>query len=532
MNKNTTLLPLLFLCLAYFGAIADNSVVANSLSPIALDLKASMPQMQFANIAYSLIAVSIMLTVGFLGARFGWKKVLLSGFLIVTIGEFITYISQDIYTFTYIGRIAVGIGASMAVTAAFALIPIIYTGNKTAAAFSAIAASAAVASFVAPAASGIIIMDFGWRISFLILTIMFAASFIGAALTIKIDEQINNSLKFDFIGFIALFIGASGLIYGISQITNWVVLKAVHAPFLVFGLSPTLFVIFVSLLILAFYGAYQSKREEKYGMDSVFISKEFFKDIGIKASIVLNGFKDYVTGAIMFIVVLYLQVVMGASALQSGLALGIFSIGMVITASFTMKFTSFSPKTLSIFGIALSSIAPLIIMLGIEEHSLNAGFFIGMFMLGFGLGIISALASYVATITVKDISIASKSSGAQGAARNFGQAIGVAILGLVLLVTLESSVKNKINASNIPQTLKSEVNAMPNIAFVSDKELQKELNEKNVDAITNKTIIDINTQARLYAIRTTMLLLAISSIIFIFFIFSLPSKSIKDMRKY
>lgn len=525
-------MPLLFLCLISFGSMADNTVLANALTPIAKDLHATVAQMQFANIVFSLMAGSLMIGAGLLGGRIGWKRMLMTGAIIFTIAEFIAYIAPNIEILIYVARVLAGVGASLSIPAVIGLIPLLYKGKRMALGFGLLGVVTALGSSIAPIISGVLIVTMGWRFCFLLLSILFIICLVGIIIFIKEPERQPVKSSFDVIGFVLLFCGLTTVIYAISQITQWGLITDVHAPFTIMGMSPILFLIFIGLIILFLFWQYELKREHKYGAEAVLIPEIFFRNTKIFGGILMSSYVFYILGGIMFSVVLYMQVVLDQNAIMTGLYLCIFSAGMSLTSILTPSLAKrYSPRFLCQVGIMISSISSIILAIGIGLSTINLAFYIGLFLIGFGVGIVASQASFAVSKGITDNNLVSHSGGIQGAARNIGQCIGVALVGLVLMFSLTATIKADAETSKVlPQNLKESVVLIKQMNFMGNQELAQTLQKSGQSAETTQAAIAINEKGRVVAMRSTILFLGISSLMFLFATAGIVNRRIEDLN--
>ena len=98
---------------AQIGTSADNSVLSVATNSLISVLNASMNDIQLANMVYSLCAGAFMIVGGMLGIIIGWNKNFRIGASLVLVGEVILAISQNIETFTWGGRLVVGLGSQL-----------------------------------------------------------------------------------------------------------------------------------------------------------------------------------------------------------------------------------------------------------------------------------------------------------------------------------------------------------------------------------------------------------------------------------
>lgn len=525
-------LPLLFLCLISFGSMADNTVLANALAPIAMDLHASVAQMQFANIIFSLMAGSVMVAAGLLGGRIGWKKMLMMGAIIFATAEFIAYSTPSIEILVYIARVLAGLGASLAIPAVIGLIPLLYKGKRMAFSFAMLGVVTALGSSLAPIISGFLIVNMGWRFCFLLLSILFVICLAGIVLFIREPTRVKTKHGFDMVGFILLFTGLTTIIFALTQITQWGLITNIHAPFTIMGMSPILYFIFVGLIIMFIFWQHENKREIKYGAESVLVPAIFLRDSKIFGGIMMSSFVFYMMGGLMFSVVLYMQIVLNKNAIMTGLYLCIFSAGMSLTSILTPSVAkTFTPRFLCQMGILISALSSIILALGVGLSNINFLFYIGLFLVGSGIGIVMSQGSFSVSKSITDNSLVSHSGGIQGAARNVGQCIGVALVGLVLMFSLTATVKANAEVSRLlPVQTKKSVAMMKQMSFMSNQQLRKTFKKAHTSQKITLVALKINEKSRAVAMRSTILFIGITSLLFLFATTNLINHRIEDLN--
>lgn len=512
--------------------MADNTVLANALAPIAMDLHASVAQMQFANIVFSLMAGSVMIAAGLLGGRIGWKKMLMMGAIVFAIAEFIAYASPSIEVLVYVARVLAGLGASLAIPAVIGLIPLLYKGKRMAFGFAMLGVVTALGSSLAPIISGFLIVHMGWRFCFLVLSILFVVCLVGIVMFIKEPARIKAKHGFDTIGFVLLFLGLTTIIFALTQITQWGLIISIHAPFTIMGMSPILFLIFIGLIIMFVFWQHENKREGKYGVEAVLVPSVFLRDSKIFGGILMSSFVFYMMGGMMFAIVLYMQIVLDQNAIMTGVYLCIFSAGMSLTSMLTPSIAKkYSPRLLCQIGILTSAISSIILALGIGLSNINFLFYIGLFLVGSGIGIVMSQGSFAVSKSITDNSLVSHSGGIQGAARNIGQCIGVALVGLILMFSLTATVKAGAEVSKVlPTQTKESVAMMKQMSFMSNQQLRVALEKDHANKATTQAALKINEKARAVAMRSTILFIGITSLLFLFATGSLINRRIKDLN--
>ncbi|MGV3278622.1 MFS transporter [Rickettsiales bacterium LUAb2] len=524
-------ISLFFLCLISFGTMSDNTVLANALANIATDLHATVSEMQFANIVFSLMAGSVMIAAGLLGGRLVWKKILNTGLLILIIAELIAYLTPNIQILVYMGRVLAGLGASLAIPAVIGLIPLLYDGKKLGLAFGMLGVTTALGSSVSPIISGLLIVHYGWRVCFLLLAILFLICIIGTTFSIKnLPKQINKH-KFDSFGFILLFIGLTLFIYALSQISEWGLVNNINAPFTILGMSPILYMIFTGLIVMFLFWEYEKYRQNKYGAEAVLVPTIFISNHAILGGIAMSAYVFYCLGGLMFFIVLYMQIVLEQNAINTGIYLCVFSIGMSLSSIFAPVLgKNLSPKRLCQAGILVTSLAIILLSISISVTNITHLFFISLFIVGLGIGIVMSQASYAVSKAISDPNLVSHSGGVQGAARNIGQSIGVALVGLVLIFSLTNSVKKQLNTDQyLNNFVTTHLALNKEFNFISNKNLKQILQKENLSQSSINNAIIINQQSQIKSLRTTIMFIGISSLVFLFLTGGIISKRIKDL---
>ena len=139
-----------------------------------------------------------------------------------------------------------------------------------------------------------------------------------------------------------------------------------------------------------------------------------------------------------------------------------------------------------------------------------------------------AMASQLGSVTVS--AVPDEQSGEVGGLQNtgtqLGASIGTALAGAILISALTASFFTGIqNNPAIPDNLA--VNAQAQLAtgvpFVSDKDLQKALDEADVPPETANAVVDENEQARIEGLRSALALLALVSLLALLFTRGIPT---------
>jgi len=140
---------------------------------------------------------------------------------------------------------------------------------------------------------------------------------------------------------------------------------------------------------------------------------------------------------------------------------------------------------------------------------------------------VGALASQLGAVTVSSVpdERSGEVGGLQNTVTNLGASIGTALAGAVLIATLTTSVAAGIQSNPaVPAQVKSaaEVQLSSGVAFISDADLEKALEDAGVPDDAATAIKDENADARLAALRQSLSILAVIALLALLFSVRIP----------
>ena len=488
------------LVMAQIGTSGDNSVLTVATASLLASLNATMSDIQLANIIYSLCAGCLMIVGGMVGLIVGWKKTFRIGAAMCAVGELVVAFSGNIFMFTWGGRLLVGIGASFLIPSVLGLIPGLYQGNDRAFAFGAIGAATGIASCLGPIAAGFLIDTFDWRIAFSCMAVYFTIVFVGSLLVgdVPLPEQ---KVRFDLKGTVVAVAGLFLLIIGISKIPVWGLIDPIAppviggSPLVLFGMSPALFIALLGLITLVLLVRIERNVEKTYG--SCLIPSSFLTTPQVRSGLYLTAMLFLCFGGSFFLVITYLQLVAGFSAIMTGIAMSAMAIPMIVFSMGIPKFSpDASPKKICRTGIAMVALSTIPMALSLNPYGVNWLMYVGLFFFGAGQGFVASQSSNIiaGAVNARD---AQQSSGIQTATRNVGQAIGVAILGVVMLFSITGTFKDAaLSSADLSSSSKTVISEQASIGFMPDAAFAKYIADKAANADDAAVLTAINRSTR------------------------------------
>lgn len=502
------------LSLAQFIMSVDTTIMNVSIPTLVEDLDTTVSGVQGAITLYALVMASLMLIGGKLGEVYGRKKIFQIGLVIFSIGTTITAFSSNIYMLMFGWSILEGIGAALMMPAMMALISINFQGKQRVAALGIVAAVAGAAVAVGPILGGALSTYATWRYAF--IGELFIA--IPALLLTKViyDSSVENKEKLDVKGAIIVASGLGLFVFGVLQATNYGWIRATQ-PFVLagreidlFGLSIVPFISGLGLILCWYFLRYQKQRKE--AKKSFLLNIDLLKIISLKSGLSVVLITQLVLAGIMFIMPLFLQLVLGYSAMKSGVALLPVSLSLIMASVFGQKFLS---KKLPIQNVRLGQLLMLFgiiaIYFSIGNDTNTVDLIIPFVLLGSGIGLIFPFIQTIVLGSASDRD-SSQVSGLNYTAQQLGMSLGTAVIGSVLLLSLGNIfVKGLENSSAFDQALveQNKVEISSGVQFVSNDDLEVALASSDLSETQQEVLFQINSDSRLVALKSSLIVTGI-----------------------
>ncbi len=146
--------------------------------------------------------------------------------------------------------------------------------------------------------------------------------------------------------------------------------------------------------------------------------------------------QNLVLMGIFFTIPLFLQIVQGLDALETGIRMLPASVGLFVSALVGSALaTRFAPRPLVRAGLVLVFISSLLLMGTIEPELDNASFLVAMGVLGVGMGLVVSQLGNVVQSAIGDEQ-RSEAGGLQNTAQQLGSSLGTALLGAIVITGL------------------------------------------------------------------------------------------------
>jgi len=408
---------LLIVSLAVFILVIDTITMEVSISALVRDLNTRASTIQSIIATCTLVKASFMLSGAKLQDFIGRKRTFLSGAAMYGMGTALAALSQDAAMLLFGWSILEGIGAVLMLPATVTFITGTYEGKERAFAFGVWGGVAAAASIFGLIFCGYLVTTSSWRWAFalelFILLIIFAFHRV-----LKETRPTASWASFDRGGAVLSVAGFCALVMGLLLVRERAEWRIV--PILIAG----------GIVLLAGFYCWERRRiRMKKGIlaDVTLVWNRSF----LAGNVVATGQK-FVSAGFIFIFPLFYEMVTGASAYETGIAMLPMSLAIVVFSVLGARMGSwFEPKYLLLGGIAITGAGLAALK---DTFSLTTGavdILPGSVLFGIGLGIVL---SQLTNLTFSSISGGSQTdaSGIYNTARQLGSSLGTTIIGIVL----------------------------------------------------------------------------------------------------
>jgi EmrB/QacA subfamily drug resistance transporter len=418
---------LLAVCLGMFMLLVDITIVNVALPSIQDSLHATFASLEWVVDAYALSLAALLLTAGSLADLFGRRLLFASGLAIFTVGSLLCALATS-PLFLVLSRAGQGIGGAIMFATSLALLADAFRGRERATALAVWGAVSGVAVAVGPVLGGLITSGWSWRgIFFVNLPV---GVFAIAVTMWRVSESRDPHPRgVDWAGLVSFTAALSALVYGL--------IRAGEQGWGDIGVAICLAcaVVLLAVFILV-------ERFSRRSMIDLALFRVPTFAGGSVAAFAVNG----CVYAMILYLVLYLQDLLGYSALQTGLRLAIMSAVTLPAAIASGRLTRRVPARLLIGpGLVLCG-AGLLVMAGLTAASSWTHLIAGLILGGVGSGLVNPALAGTAVGVVQPRQ-AGMASGMNTTFRQVGIATGIAVYGTLFASKLTDQIVSGLRAT-------------------------------------------------------------------------------------
>jgi EmrB/QacA subfamily drug resistance transporter len=514
---------------AQFLMVLDQAVMNVAISQLVEDFDTTVTTIQAVIALYALVMAGLMLTGGKLGDLFGRRRAFAIGLVIYGAGSTLTALSWSVPSLTFGWSILEGIGAALVLPAMFALVAGNFQGSDRALAYGVLGGVAGAGIAVGPILGGWATTELTWRVVFAGEVVVAIGILLGLRL-IKEPERPAERPSMDWVGAVLSALGLGLFVFGVIQASNWGWLQPKDSPVEPFGFSLTPFVVAAGALVLGAFRSWE-RRRERTGAEPL-VHLDLLKIPRLRGGVSMLLAQNLVLMGIFFTVPLFLQIVQGLDALETGVRMLPASAGLFVAALAGSALAKrFPAKTLVRVGLAIVFVSTLLLLDTVEPELDNASFLVAMGVLGVGMGLVVSQLGNVVQSAVGDRD-RSEAGGLQTTAQQLGSSLGTALLGAIVITGLITAFTTNVTANpKIADDVKQQVQVQLSAggSFVASDQVEAAAQAAGVDEATTTEIVSDYEDAQLKALKTAFLFAALLVLASFFATRNLPDRRFDEL---
>lgn len=452
MSSRSRWAGLVFISIGVALIIVDSTIVNVAIPSIVDELHIGSTGVQWVQESYTLVFAALLLVFGTLADRFGRRRMLLIGVAIFTLASVAAALSPT-GAFLIGARLLQGVGGAMVLPTTLSLINANFRGKERAIAFAVWGSTIGGMTALGPLLGGWLTTEFSWRWAFGINIPLGILIIVGVLATVPESRDTRAARSVDWVGALLSVVTSASLVFGLIEGRTygwWLVdtRPSIGEWTWPFNLSPVPIAFAIAVLggvlfVLRGRARTRAGRSTMLALDLFRIPS--FRNGNIAATIVSLG-----EFGIILALPIWLQNVLGYSALDTGLILLALAIGSFLASGFAGAFGNrIAPVTIVRVGLVAEIVGVAGLGLVISSTTPWGALISFLFVYGFGVGLATA---QLTGVVLRDVPVAQsgQGSGTTSTARQIGSALGIAVLGTVLFASATAVFDAKLDDRGVP----------------------------------------------------------------------------------
>ncbi len=311
---------MIFLCLVVSGIASSvlSTAMTTALPGVVEYFGISTSVGQWITSGHSLAMGMIMPLTAFLITRFPTKRLYLTGIGMFIIGLLVSIFAGN-FAVMMVGRVLQACGNGVLMTAAQVVIMTIYPIQKRGTMMGTYGLATTAAPVVAPTIAGLMIDAFGWKSIFYVSLVIMILSFLISSIVFDDVLELQDK-KFDVLSFVESIVAFGGITLGIGNLSSFGLISVeAGLPLLAGAVVCVFFVI------------------RQCGLEKPFLDVKILANRNYAVSVISSMVLYLVMMGSSVMMPLYVQSVMGYSAVVSGLVTLPGSLATALVSPFAGK---------------------------------------------------------------------------------------------------------------------------------------------------------------------------------------------------
>lgn len=416
-------LQVFIIILGVFMAVLDMSVVNVAIPNMEAELGATTDQIQWVLTGYMLTMGVLIPISGWMTEKVGPKKLFLFSLMMFTIGSVLCGMAWNLNSIIFF-RIVQAIGGGFMMPVSMAMIFRIFPPNRRGMVMGLFGIAIMAAPAFGPALSGYLVEYASWRLIFYVnVPIGILGIILGMVFMHEFPHEAKG--KLDIWGFTLSTVGFFCLLYGINNVTSHGWSSVLVEGFISIGVISLVALIFVEL------------RVENPVIDLRVLNNYMFS-----MSLLITSIINTALFVGIFLLPLYLQNIMGFSALRTGLFMTPAALASAVVMPISGRlFDRIGARPLGLLGLGIITIATYGFT-GLTMQS-SGGHIQWLYILrsiGMGMTMMPIMTAGMNTLPVR---LTSQGTAMSNTVRQVASSLGTAVL------TSYMTTKSKIHAVDL-----------------------------------------------------------------------------------
>ncbi|MDO5700644.1 MAG: MFS transporter [Bowdeniella nasicola] len=432
------------IALAVALVIMDATIANVALPVVIRELSLTPSAAQWVNAVYSLVFAAFIITAGRAGDLFG-RRTLASGGLIVFLLASLAAGASTSAAWLIAARTVQGLGAACVMPATLSTINALFRGRDRSIAFAVYGSMIGGMAAVGPLVGGWLATDVSWRWAFW-LNIPFGLIALAGLIYYTPNtrgERVQPGLRsFDILGVVLASVALGAIVFALIESSTYGWWRRPSG-----ALSPILPTLALGLVALAGFLAWERHRERQ-GADvlvhlGLFRVRTFTLGVATAFLVSLGEF------GLIFVLPLLLQGALGYDPLATGWLMMALAAGTFLASGLVPHLVrAWGKRTVIRVGLIAEALAVAVLAVATPLGSGASALVLAAY--GMGIGLANA---QLTDTTMEDVPVSAsgEASGLQTTIRQLGSALGIALLGGLMIGQLATHTEAALRAADYPE---------------------------------------------------------------------------------
>ena len=500
--------PLLVLGGSQVLLVLDTSTAGITLGPISGSLDAPAGVVRGVFTLSALVVGATLLTAGKLGDVLGRRRALLLGLVLRVVGSALAAAAPTVQVFGLGEAVLEGLGGALVITASAALVAQVYEGPQRVRAYAAIGAACATVLAVAPVLGGLVVDWWSWRAVYGSEVVLAVVLLAAVARVLDADAApAGDRPRLDWVGAVASTVGVVLVVLGLQQAERWGWWRPRPTATSWVGLAPTPWMVAAGVGVLVALARWEL-HQRRLGRPTLF-DLGLLRVPGLVPTFLVAATTQVGTVGLYFTYPLLLIVVLGHSPAAFGLVLVPAAVTSFAASLLWPRLARrWSPRRVVRLSAACMSLAGLALWTRVSPGEWGVPTAVSAAFVGIAGGLLGAQLPAAAQGLVGDRG-RSETAGLLGTAQNVGAALGFAVVGTVVMLSMAHGAQHLV-ASEASVGLRTkelaELQIARGVPFVSVEKFRAEAAAQGVPADDVEDVVAVYERAQQHGMESGAML--------------------------